>query len=143
MDLFEVNVLGPFRLNSGGHTLTGAATDRARALLIILALEGTQSRLALTALLWPDSRQETALENLRKLLYRLRQRLDESSPGIADPLIANRHSVQLDPQHVVVDVLRFQTLLMECDGHAHPTLSGCDECLARLAEAVDLYRGEL
>ena len=142
MDLVELSVLGPFRLQSGGRALADAVTDKARALLTFLALEGAQPRTALAALLWPYLPQETAFDHLRKTLYRLRQRLEENSPA-ADLLIANRQQVQLDAGRLLVDARRFQTLLAACDQHPHRALALCDECLARLTEAVELYQGEL
>jgi len=142
MDLLELNVLGSFRMKSGGQPVADGAPDKARALLTFLALEGMQARTSLSALFWPYLPQEAALDHLRKTLYRLRQRLDKAIPG-NDLLIADRQSVQLDSRCILVDVLRFQTLLAECDRHAHGTLFACDACLARLAHVVELYQGEL
>ena len=143
MDSLELNVLGSFRMLSGGQTFADAATEKARALLTFLALEGAQPRTSLTALLWPYLPQDAAFDNLRKTLYRLRKRLDEGIPGATDLLITSRQTMQLDPRRILVDVLRFQSLLAECDLHAHVALAGCDACLERLAHAVELYRGEL
>ena len=143
MDLVELNVLGLFRMKRGGQSLADAASDKARALLTLLALEGAQSRMSLRVLLWPDLPQDAAFETLRKTLYRLRQRLEAISPGAASLLISSRESVQLDPSRVEVDALRLRALLAECRQHNHANLVACDECLARLALAVDLYQGEL
>jgi WD40 repeat protein/DNA-binding SARP family transcriptional activator len=143
MDVLEVNLLGLFRIKSDAQNLADAIPEKARALLTYLALEGAQPRSILTALLWPYLPQDSAFDNLRKTIYRLRQRLQESIPNTADPLIADRQNVQLDPQRTVVDVLRFESLLAECDRHAHREVATCDECLARLTHAVELYQGEL
>jgi hypothetical protein len=143
MDLLELNVLGPFRLNSGGQSFADLATEKARALLTFHALEGTQPRTSLSPLLWPYKPQDAASDNLRKTIFRLRQRLAEGIPNAADLLSAGRQSVQLDLRSMVVDVLRFETLLAECDRHTHGELIGCDECLARLTHAIELYQGEL
>lgn len=139
----EFQVLGPFRIAVDGQLLSDIATDKARALLAYLALEGTQPRTTLTALLWPYLSQEAAFNNLRKTLHRLRLRLAESSPHAAELVIASRETVQLDPQRTSVDALYFQTLLAESDLHPHTSLATCDACLARLTQAVDLYQGEL
>src|SRR5262245_58481819 len=133
MDIVEVHLFGAFRLQSGGQALTAAVAEKARALLAFLALEGTRPRTTLSALLWPYLSQEAAFDSLRKTLYRLRLRLEESKPGTADLFVADRHQVQLDLERVVVDALTFQSLLAECERHAHSSLGGCDECLARLA----------
>jgi WD40 repeat protein/DNA-binding SARP family transcriptional activator len=143
MEVLELNLFGSFRLNGGGQSFANAATEKARALLTFLALEGVQPRTKLAALLWPYLSQAMAFDNLRKTLYRLRQRIEGRSPNAPALFIASRQSVQLDLQHIVVDVVRFHTLLAECDRHAHGALAACDPCLARQADAVELYQGEL
>src|SRR5262249_4402441 len=42
-----------------------------------------------------------------------------------------------------LDVASFQALLSACQQHAHAGLRTCAECIARLDQAVALYRGEL
>jgi len=49
MDLLELNVLGSFRMKSGGQPVADGAPDKARALLTFLALEGMQARTSLSA----------------------------------------------------------------------------------------------
>src|SRR3954452_11204846 len=127
MDLLELNVLGPFRMKSGGQRLADVASEKARALLTFLALEGTQPRTSLSALLWPYLPHEAASDNLRKTIYRLRQRLEENIPNVPELLSAGRQEVQLDMRNMVVDVLRLESLLAECDRHAHREITACDE----------------
>lgn len=143
MDLLKLDVLGPFRMVRHGQPLTDVATDKARALLTYLALAGTQPRTTLAALLWPYLSQEAAFDNLRKTLYRLRQGLDAAAPGSAGLLVANRQTAGLDLQRVAVDVLHFQNLLAECELHPHADMHTCEACLAHVADAVELYRGDL
>jgi WD40 repeat protein/DNA-binding SARP family transcriptional activator len=143
MNLVEIHLLGLFRATSGGQLLSEPMADKARALLTYLALEGEQPRTIVTALLWPYLPPDAAYDNLRKTLYRLRQRLAESAPGTTELLLTTRQTVGLNWPRVQVDAVHFQNLLAECELHSHQELSICDGCLARLAQAVDLYQGEL
>lgn len=138
--------LGAFKATLDAVDLTAFSTDKVRALLIYLALETAQPhrRELLASLFWPEMPQSTALTNLRLALHRLRQTFDEVVPDAsATLLISTRQTLQLNAAFVTVDVASFQTLLAACAGHGHQALHTCDECLARLAQAVELYQGEL
>ena len=47
-----------------------------------------------------------------------------------------------DRSGVWVDVDRFHSLLQACKTHGHPEADVCSECLAALADGVELYRGD-
>ncbi|GAB4580698.1 MAG: BTAD domain-containing putative transcriptional regulator [Anaerolineales bacterium] len=123
-------------------------TDKIRALLVYLALEGERphERQLLAALLWPEMPEQTALKNLRQSLHRLQQALDGQLPGLSDALFRITRQTVLcapHPHSLEVDVLTFRALLSACEAHPHRHLHLCRECLDRLAEAVALYQGEL
>src|SRR5512143_1706769 len=92
------------------------ATDRRKAiaLLAYLAVDDIEhprqkySRESLSALFWPDYEQAKAFSNLRRTIWEVNQALGEGW------LIADRESVQLDPQaEIDLDVARFQDLLSQ------------------------------
>jgi WD40 repeat protein/DNA-binding SARP family transcriptional activator len=142
----SLRVLGAFTLQLDDQLVTGFATDKARALLAYLALEAERShaREQLAALLWPKIAGESALTNLRKTLHRLRETLDAAVPGVSDILlVSTRQTIQLNAERLAVDCVDFERLLTSCTSHPHPSLHHCDECLARLDQAAELYRGEL
>jgi WD40 repeat protein/DNA-binding SARP family transcriptional activator len=142
----SLTVLGAFALSIGGQPVRGFPTEKARALLAYLALEGERphTRALLAALLWPDISETAALTNLRNTASRLRSTLDAAAPGLATALlISTRQSFQLDAALLHVDGVTFERLLAETAAHPHTALHACDACLERLAEAVGLYRGEL
>lgn len=64
-------LLGNFSLSIAGGTTSIAAS--AQRLLALLALRGTQRRVFVAGMLWPDVREERALTRLRSTLWRLRQ----------------------------------------------------------------------
>ncbi|HAJ38415.1 MAG TPA: hypothetical protein DCL15_22330 [Chloroflexi bacterium] len=146
MGLLSLTFLGAFEVSTASGAITGFRTDKVRALLTYLALsEGRpQRRERLAALFWPENDHQTALANLRLTLHRLRQTLDNASPGLTATLFSTTHStVTFHVAAAQVDVLRFQHLMAECEVHPHADLHRCHACLARLTEAVDLYGGEL
>lgn len=153
MSHLALRLLGAFTVTIDSTPVTDFATDKVRALLAYLALEAdsTHSRTVLAGLLWPDIPEKRARSNIRLTLHRLRQALDQASPGLSERLLTiTRQTVQFkfdgpdsDGLKTTVDVMTFQTLLAASQAHPHPSLADCRQCLAHLAEAADLYRGEL
>jgi DNA-binding SARP family transcriptional activator/predicted ATPase len=146
MGPISLTFLGTFEVATATSAISGFRTDKVRALLAYLALEGArpQRREWLAALFWPENDHQTALANLRLTLHRLRQTIDSAAPGLATTLFTiTRSTVTFHAPADQVDVLRFQQLLAACEAHAHADLHRCSSCLARLQEAAELYRGEL
>jgi WD40 repeat protein/DNA-binding SARP family transcriptional activator len=141
-----IRCLGAFEVILGQSPVTAFPTDKIRALLAYLALENAQShrRELLAGLLWPEMPGSVALTNLRLSLHRLRQTLHEVVPGSGDQLLlSTRQTLQLNLMAITVDVSEFQSLLAACNAHPHSDLATCEACLARLTQAVALYRSEL
>jgi DNA-binding SARP family transcriptional activator len=101
----RVRVLGATELAVDGRPLVGLASAKATALLVHLAVTGTeQSRSALAGLLWSDLPEATARANLRLALTKLRRAL----PG---QLLVTRQTVALDPARPVwVDAVEVERL---------------------------------
>ena len=146
MTLLALRFLGGFAAEARGAPFDAFATDKVRALLAYLAIESPQAqrRSSLATLLWPDWDERSALSNLRKSLFRLRQALEAAGPGLADQALeTTRNAVAFRAGAAEVDVLTFQSLLAESDAHAHVGLESCAACRARLVRAADLYHGDL
>lgn len=135
--------LGNLEVLLDGEPLTAFQTDKVRALLVYLAVEGApQSRSWLAQFLWPGYSEESANNSLRQSLHRLRHLLRD---GAADPpwLLITRQTLQFNPAAAIdVDAVRFTKLIAECTAHVHDQLVTCQPCLARLQEAVNLYQGD-
>jgi len=142
----QIACLGEFQVALAGAPLTAFQTSKNRALLPYLALEArAHQRTELAQFLWPGYGDESARNSLRQALHQLRQSLVEIEPAAAAPpwLLITRQTVQLNPAAPIhVDVLTFRHLLAVCANHAHTDLHTCPACLARLRQAVDLYRGD-
>ena len=145
MNSIVLNLLGAFQAKVEGWPVPHFANAKVRALLSYLALESAHAheRVRLVALLWPQLSSESALDNLRKSIYRLHQTLDQAAPNVTPLVAVTRHTLHFVAPPATVDVLNFQTLLAQTHVHQHPSITNCDACLARLTLAVELYQGEL
>ena len=143
MAQLSLSLLGAFQTTLDGRAVADFATDKARALLAYLAVEGDRPhrRDGLAALLWPDQPQRKARQNLRQALSFLRQTLgdqDNSKPI----LLVDRETVQLNPEcDMWLDAVAFEELVAINRSHRHRNLGTCRPCVGRLEQAVDLYRG--
>jgi predicted ATPase/DNA-binding SARP family transcriptional activator len=138
-------LLGGFEVGVAGEPVAAFDTDKTRALLAYLAVEGgqPQSRETLAGLLWPEMADDAARRNLRHALFKLRQALGEEDDGPGWLLITAK-TVQLDPTAaVMVDVTAFSDLLAACRAHRHRHPARCVTCHQRLAQAAAWYRGDL
>ena len=71
----KIHLLGQFQVSRNGESVSGFVSDKARALLAYLAVEGAypQRREILAHLLWPNKTDNRARANLRRALSNLRQ----------------------------------------------------------------------
>src|SRR5947199_1057736 len=95
--------------------------------LLVLRHGRAVARAALGGTLWPESRQERALLNLRGSLVDLRRALGPEAERLRSP---TRDSLLLDLTGASVDLLRFDAAVAAGDESS-------------LQEAVALYRGPL
>ena len=150
MSHLQLTCLGDFAITLAGEPLVAFQTDKMRALLIYLVLEGQpHQRSVLAQVLWPGYSDESARHSLRQSLHQLRLLLrDGDGDGDGERervpwLLTTRQTVQFNPAAAVaLDVTRFAQLLAETRAHPHPQLTTCQPCLAQLREAVTLYQGD-
>jgi DNA-binding SARP family transcriptional activator/TolB-like protein len=128
MPELDIALLGEVRLRLRGSEDVCLASQKGALLLALLAyLPGKKHRREVVQdLLWPGSDQQRAQGNLRFTLHQLRKVLG----GEEKILLSDSRSIWLDPDHVVVDVLRFEALARE-------------GTLEALTAACELYTGDL
>ncbi len=99
----HIHVLGDFLLVSGDTPVTTVDIPRLQSLLAYLLLHraAPQSRAHLAFLLWPDSTEEQAHTNLRKVLYHLRQ----TFPHADSFLHIGRQSLSWQPQTATLHLI--------------------------------------
>lgn len=144
MPHLSLSLLGPLLITLGGITLTKFATDKARALLIYLAVEAERPhrRAALAGLLWPDRPARAAQLVFNQTLSTLRQTLgDRTAP--TPFLLVTPDTVQFNSESdYSLDTLTFSTVLDECLRHVHRRAELCRACTQRREQANALYRGD-
>ena len=122
MPRLEHFFLGPFEVRLDGKPVTGFESDKVRALLAYLAVEAdhAHSRDALAALIWPDQADETARQNLRHVLYKLRQALHDTAERADAPafLVITPQTAQMNPDaDIWLDLAVFSSLVAACRSH--------------------------
>jgi adenylate cyclase len=132
-----IHLLGPIRVTLAGEPVSGFESDKARALLALLATEPQrpQRREALAGMLWPGNPDRAARTNLRGTLANLRRVLGDDAQSDPPLFHITRQTIQFNASaDAWADVPRFLRRL-QADRPAHrPPIT-------HVAEAVDLYRG--
>lgn len=135
----EICLLGPFQVHLSDKPINDFASAKVQALLAYLAVEAqyAQPRAKLAGWFWPEQPEPAARLNLRQTLFSLRQVI----PPIY--LLTTPQTIQFSPDSDYrLDVTRFTELVTGCRRHPHPNIVTCQPCVARLEQAVELYRGD-
>jgi DNA-binding SARP family transcriptional activator len=132
----RIALLGPPRVERDGTPIE-VDTRKAIALLAYLAMQPERhGRDAVAGLLWPDYDTEHARGALRRTLSTLNKAV---GPGW---LAADRTTVGFARTSFWLDVAEFQALVAGRREHGHPPEEACPACVAPLAEAAGLHRGD-
>ncbi len=131
--MLQVRLLGQFdlRFDSAPVVVPSRAAQSLFAYLL-LHRTTTHRREHLAGILWPDSREANARQNLRQELWRLRKALDECSYPSSDLLSSDDLCIAINPKAIYwLDVA-----LLENGNRSH---SSADDLIQHLA----IYQGEL
>ena len=135
----ELCLLGPFQATLNGAPLLDFQSNKVRALLAYLAVEGSHPhhRFKVATLLWPHMDDASALRNLRSAIADLRRKLGDTKA--AQPfLCVDRYTVALHPNaDVRVDALVFRQHLA-----AAVQAPSVEAAVTAWKAALALYRGE-
>ena len=84
--ILEVGLFGGFRLVYDGRTLDSLSSPRLQSLIayLIIHRDSPRSRRQLAFLLWPDSSEDQARTNIRKMILALRRALPEPDVFLRD-----------------------------------------------------------
>jgi predicted ATPase/DNA-binding SARP family transcriptional activator len=137
---WRVELLGGLRVTHGERVITPFRRQKVEAIFAYLAFYGHQShpRDALIELLWPEIDPDVGRNNLRVLLHRLREQLDEPGSPADTLLLTDRDTVRLRPTLFSTDAAEFIAALEQAGAAPDPA-----ERVRLLAEAMALYAGEL
>ena len=140
----SIYCLGNFRVELDDINISAFDTDKARALLVFLAVEGKHSlrRSHIAGILWPDEPEERALHNLRQTLSSLRKTLGESS-DLAHFILSDRENIQLNPlANIWVDSLAFSEIFQKALGSYQVSNGSGLFHIRYLKKALSLFEGE-
>ena len=131
-----VFLFGRPRVERDGVPVTVARRKALALLAYLVVTRQAHGRDALVALLWPELDGEHGRAVLRSTLADLSQAIGKGALAVEGDQVA----CQTPP--LQVDVARFHDLLAQVADHNDPLSRMCDDCLAALSEAVELYRAD-
>jgi DNA-binding SARP family transcriptional activator/predicted ATPase len=138
--VLRIQLLGGFHLVYNDTPITGLHSARLQSLLAYLILHANTPliRQHLAFLLWPDTTEPQARNNLRQFLYQLRQTLPDSDRF----LMADTTTIwwRTDEEQVI-DVDRFQRALSAAT--AAQQRGDRSACRHSMQQAVAYYQGDL
>lgn len=142
MPRLAISTLGTLQVTLDKVPLTRFASDRARALLVYLAVEADRPhrREGLITLFYPDYTEQQARKNLSQTLYRLRQTIgdEDTTPPF---LLVDRHTVQFNTaSDAWLDVWAVRDALRSTVGNG--AAAHLSSSIVQLEHAANLYQGE-
>jgi DNA-binding SARP family transcriptional activator len=138
--LLQIQLLGGFSLFYGESLIHSIHTARLQSLIALLALHANipQNRRHLAFVLWPDTTESHARNNLRQFLHQLHRLLPDSNRFLS--IDANTICWQLD-QAQKIDVQCFEQTLAEAEAaERRGDSNAAERCLV---EALSYYKGDL
>ncbi len=138
--LWTIALLRELRVIGAEHTVLRFRSRLIGSLLAYLAyhLETRQPRDLVADLLWPECDGDTSRLRFRVALNSLRRQLEPPGVPAGSVLLADRASVQLNPERVATDVGEFRTALRAAAAAGDPSARA-----RALRAAVETYRGPL
>jgi predicted ATPase/DNA-binding SARP family transcriptional activator len=135
---WRIELLGGLRAEGCGRVLTRFRTRKTGVVLACLAtsLPHPVSRAELIERFWPDAKPDQGRQSLSQALSSLRCQFEPPGVPAGAVLTLDRRFAGLNPAAVSTDVAAFEELLRRARRAA-----GSAERLARLAAAVERYRG--
>ncbi len=138
--VWRIELLGGLTARLGERTVTRFRTQKTAALFAYLAYHRHRShpRETLIELFWPEAEPESSRHSLSLALSSLRNQLEPPGVEPGGVVVADRWSVELNPDAFTTDVGDFETAL-RLSAQAH------DESgkIRHLSEAVEQYKGRL
>ena len=138
--MLRVQLLGGFALAYNDTPVLSVKTARLQSLLtyLILHRDTPQSRQHMAFLLWPDTHEARARNNLRQFLYQLRQTLPNSDRFVA----TDSNTVCWQTREAqLIDVDIFERLLVEAE--AAESRGDTSSQRRALEQALTHYQGDL
>src|SRR5687768_18294343 len=109
----RIELLGGLRVRQNERIITRFRSQRTALLIAYLAYHRHRShpREVLIELLWPDSEPEAARHSLSQALSSLRHQLEPPGVPGGTVIVADRATVELNPEACITDVAEFEAAL--------------------------------
>lgn len=139
MSQWRIELLGAIRAISDKLVISKFRAHKAKLLLAYLAchMNRPHQREILISILWPEADFDAARISLRVELSSLRHQLEPPGCPAGSVIVADRSSIQLNPQTVSTDLAEFESAIRQATGN--PSAA---ERVQYLSRAIDLFRGE-
>lgn len=138
--LWRISLLGGISASCGQTIHLRFRTTKVAALLAYLAYDRDKNhpRAELCDLFWPDDDIENGRRSLRVALNSLRRQLEPHPNASEQVLLADHHSIRLNPDAYITDVFEFDAWL-----HRARAAAEASKKREALESAVALYVGDL
>ena len=141
----RICLLGKFQIQGENRVVSCFKSRKVQELFCYLLLfrEHPQQREGLASIFWGDYSTESSKKYLRQSLWMLQSSLSEIMGSVPPPLLRiEAEWVQVNPQSVYwLDIASFESAYQTVKDI--PVQNLTDQDITMLAEAVDLYRGDL
>lgn len=140
---YKLSCLGGFNFEVNDVAVQNFGSDKARALLVYLAIEAPRSfrRSHLAGLLWTEFSEDQALHSLRQALFNLRKAIPQAGKYLPF-LITAQDTISINPQvKLWVDVNAFQTAFNEAVKHFDEDQFPERLNITELFHALELFKG--
>ncbi len=137
---WSIQLFGGLRIRQSERLITRFRTQKTGALLAFLAYHRQQShaRDVLIEMFWPDTTPESGRHNLSHALSSLRHQLEPPGVPAGAVLVADRFSVELNPEAFTTDVADFERAL-----RAATQARNTPDQMPLLTQALEKYTGPL
>ncbi len=137
---WSIQLFGGLRVRQSERVITRFRTQKTGGLLAYLAYhrQHSHARDVLGEIFWPDTTPEVGRHNLSHALSSLRSQLEPPGVPAGTVIIADRYSVELNPDAATTDVAEFEQALRSA-AQARNT----PEQLPLLMQALEKYTGAL
>ena len=143
MSQLKISLLGTLRVELDGEAISDSIrTRKESSILAYLAEENGRShnKSALAKLFWPTRPDNIAVINLEQAIRGIQTAISSETNQV-NPIQLSVDSVQMDTDAFILDTHIFRNNIHSVKNHPHTNFHTCQDCIQKLEQSVDLYRG--
>lgn len=143
MSKLKICLLGTLKVELNDNPITDLIRTRKEISILAYLTEENgrvHNKTALAKLFWPNRPENLALLNLEQALQGIQGVISKDSDQ-ANPFLLTTDSVQMDAEAFLLDTHIFSSYIHSVKNHPHANYHTCQDCIQKLEQSVDLYRG--